>query len=434
MRNRHRTVALALTAIVIVMCLAAPSPAYKKLKCFMLQTPGNTLPGISQVAVLDFEGDREVARALADGLIMHMLEPERGIGKVSRGFFSGVEDGQTFQEGAFTNVYSVVERSRLQSVLSEQRFSASGLVDDTQAAEIGRILGVDAIVTGNVTVNRDEKRFQEEWTSKKKGTRMVNCVRREVDLIARMRVVSAETGEIIGSTEVRSPHFVKKCDDEIATMESYETITDWAVRGAASDLCNYLTPHFELQEFEFEKITVKEHKDAAEDAAKAAEGGNLDMAFLLYSSIFQVDGYNPKLAYNIGMLHEAVGNFNEAVEKYALAASLDNDATYIRALERAQNRANYAEALAEAGVQLAGHEFEIDSGALAAARAEKIEIKGRSSDRVSVYQECDPTSSVVASVPGGITVTLVRQNGDWYEVQLPDGKTGYIGKDDAKRS
>lgn len=433
MRKAQLLLALVVAVALIATCEVEPAFAYKKLKCFMLQTPGNVLPGVSQVAILDFEGDRAVTRALADRLVMHLLERERGIGDISKGLFSGTEEGRTFQDGAFCNVYNVVERSRLESVLSELRFNASGLVNDTQAAEIGRILGVDCIVTGNVTTSRHEDRFQEEWTSKDKGKRKVNCLRRNVDFIARLRVVSTETGQILGSTEVRAPRSSKECDAAISKVTSYETLTDWAVRGAAWDLCNYLTPHFELQEFEFEKISVKEYKKTAEEAAQAAEEGDVDRAFLLYSSIFEMDSYNPKLSYNIGVLHEAVGNFDDAVEKYELAVNLDDEKDYREALERARRQQEYAHVLAQAGVQLAGHEFRVDSAALEAARADKVEVKGSASDRVSVYEECSTGSTVVANLPGGITVALLNEKGDWCEIRLPDGKTGFIEENKVKK-
>jgi curli biogenesis system outer membrane secretion channel CsgG len=47
--------------------------------------------------------------------------------------------------------YIVVERSRVQEVLSEQDFGKSGRVEAATAAQIGRVLGVDAVVIGTVT-------------------------------------------------------------------------------------------------------------------------------------------------------------------------------------------------------------------------------------------------------------------------------------------
>ncbi len=47
--------------------------------------------------------------------------------------------------------YAVVERTQIEAVLNEQDFGSSGQVDTNTAAQIGRILGVEAVVIGTVT-------------------------------------------------------------------------------------------------------------------------------------------------------------------------------------------------------------------------------------------------------------------------------------------
>lgn len=54
---------------------------------------------------------------------------------------------QLFQSGEF----SVVEREQINAVLAEQDFGQSGRVQPSQAAEIGKILGVQVILTGSIT-------------------------------------------------------------------------------------------------------------------------------------------------------------------------------------------------------------------------------------------------------------------------------------------
>lgn len=44
--------------------------------------------------------------------------------------------------------YGVVERSRIETILNEQKMRISGIIDESTAIEIGKILEVDAIVTG----------------------------------------------------------------------------------------------------------------------------------------------------------------------------------------------------------------------------------------------------------------------------------------------
>jgi curli biogenesis system outer membrane secretion channel CsgG len=55
-------------------------------------------------------------------------------------------------------VYSVIERSALDKVLSEQNFSNSDRANPASAAKIGKILGVDAIIIGSITqFGRDDQ-------------------------------------------------------------------------------------------------------------------------------------------------------------------------------------------------------------------------------------------------------------------------------------
>ncbi|MDM7998352.1 MAG: CsgG/HfaB family protein [Acidobacteriota bacterium] len=54
--------------------------------------------------------------------------------------------------------FSVIERKALDAVLQEQNLSNSDRFDSNSAAKIGRLLGVDAIITGSITqFGRDDK-------------------------------------------------------------------------------------------------------------------------------------------------------------------------------------------------------------------------------------------------------------------------------------
>jgi curli biogenesis system outer membrane secretion channel CsgG len=54
--------------------------------------------------------------------------------------------------------YSVIERRALDAVLSEQEFSTSDRANPSSAAEIGKVLGVDAIILGSITQFGTEKK------------------------------------------------------------------------------------------------------------------------------------------------------------------------------------------------------------------------------------------------------------------------------------
>lgn len=91
-----------------------------------------------------------------------------------------------------TEGFNVIERTRVEEVLTEQDFGASGRVDNYSAAEIGRILGVEALILG--TVNRME-------ISDKGGIKVgpVSLSGVQVDVEYTGRLVDTETAEILMS-------------------------------------------------------------------------------------------------------------------------------------------------------------------------------------------------------------------------------------------
>ncbi|MCE5194351.1 MAG: CsgG/HfaB family protein [Nitrospiraceae bacterium] len=87
-----------------------------------------------KVAVLDFEygtitdrwwpGSWNIGKGIADMMVTQL-----------------VKDG----------TYSVIERKKLDAIISEQKLGASGLVDASTAAQIGKILGVQYVIIGSIT-------------------------------------------------------------------------------------------------------------------------------------------------------------------------------------------------------------------------------------------------------------------------------------------
>ena len=56
--------------------------------------------------------------------------------------------------------YSVIERQALDKILKEQNFQNSGRADPSSAAQLGKLLGVDAVIIGSITqFGRDDKKL-----------------------------------------------------------------------------------------------------------------------------------------------------------------------------------------------------------------------------------------------------------------------------------
>ena len=115
-------------SLVLILFLSAPSLAGA-------QTQASTRT--KRVAILDF--DYSTVRSEAAALFGTDIDVGRGISDML--VTSLVNDG----------TYSVIERAMLNQILAEQDFSNSDRADSRSAAQIGRVLSVDAIIVGSVT-------------------------------------------------------------------------------------------------------------------------------------------------------------------------------------------------------------------------------------------------------------------------------------------
>lgn len=95
-----------------------------------------------------------------------------------------------------TGKFEVIERRLLDKVVSEQKLSLTGFIDPSSAKELGKILGVDAIVAGTIA---------DLGTSLK-----INA-----------RIISTQTGSIfaVAATEITKDEIVKKLMGQVAEVQ-----------------------------------------------------------------------------------------------------------------------------------------------------------------------------------------------------------------------
>lgn len=142
-----------------------------------------------RVAVLDF--DYGTVRSASAGLFGTDVDVGRGITDLLVKFL--VKDG----------TYSVIERQALQKVMAEQNFSNSDRANPTSAAQIGKLLGVDAIIVGSITQFGNETKKQNVggygggWAGRF-GVGGVGHKESKAIVAIDARLVDVDTGEILG--------------------------------------------------------------------------------------------------------------------------------------------------------------------------------------------------------------------------------------------
>jgi hypothetical protein len=450
--------------------LSTPASA-QNLKCFILTPPEQLLPGVKRVAVMDlattsrynFSDDRtkdkgkksdlekvlgvvttlakkeeerfkDSGAKLADYMIAALLENDRGVKEVGSGFLGlGKKEGRSFQAGAHTDIFAVVERTRVEQIIEELKLGQSGLIDDRQAAQAGRLLGVDAVISGAVSASCDDQLLTENREDKKKGKYQVNCHDRDTSINAAIRIVQVETGQVIGSIEKRKSSDEKKCEGEWGDLSTPEASVDKLLREAAYELVNYFAPRFQYQKLDFADLENNAHKRYKETAKKALEGYDLDTAFMQYTAVAEQDPYESAAHFNLGVLHEAVGNYRLAVEKYGLAFKLKSkEKKYMEAQNRVRKQDEFWKQLNAMDIFLQERAFTVAAEQIQVLTTARIEVKGPGSARRAIKAEPSAASATLINVPGEIELEYLGVSGQWYKVKLLDGREGYILKDDAK--
>ena len=124
--NGQRTAGALIAGLIGVGSLLAQTPAKKKVAVMDFQY-GTVMTSVQAI----FGTTQDVGRGISDLLVDQLLK---------------------------NGNYRVIERRDLSKVLQEQNFSNSDRADPSTAAKIGRVLGLDAIIIGDITqFGRDDR-------------------------------------------------------------------------------------------------------------------------------------------------------------------------------------------------------------------------------------------------------------------------------------
>ena len=110
--------------------------------------------------------------------------------------YDGLMDGLTgnfIYELHSTQCFRMIERDRLKSLLDESKLGRSGLTDPSKTKQIGKLLGVDAILFVNLaSVN---------YTSDVKSALVAQTENEIYDITLDSRLVAVDTGEILTASK-----------------------------------------------------------------------------------------------------------------------------------------------------------------------------------------------------------------------------------------
>lgn len=173
--------------------------------------------------------------------------------------------GMLTNELASSKKFSMVERQKLTSVLSEQNLAASGRVSDSKAAEIGKLIGAQYLVTATVSAFENNVNSTGGGLSYKGVS--LGGKREKAYIAVDLRVVDSATGEIVETrtVEARSGGLglsvgVRKSGFGGSLANEKKTPAGKAIRAVVAEISNYLECSMVKQDRCLKKFEAKERK------------------------------------------------------------------------------------------------------------------------------------------------------------------------------
>lgn len=232
------------------------------------------------------------------------------------------------------NYFTIVSRNDFDKVIKEQKLQNSGLVETSKAVEVGHLIGAEAIISGNVIHPSYQDSYYRETRIRcadKKCDKYeeygVSCVKRVVGLSAQIKMVDVKKGDIIYTDTLSKDATYRHCRDDGHALPSAEIAAQSLSDAIAEEFTYKLAPqyrYFSVQLLEDPDLNYNsDQKKLLEVSLDYIKQQRYDKAEQFLGELIDSTGSKSYVAfYNLGVVKEAEGKYQEAQKYYAQADSL----------------------------------------------------------------------------------------------------------------
>ncbi|HOG11373.1 MAG TPA: CsgG/HfaB family protein [Smithellaceae bacterium] len=270
--------------------------------------------------------------------------------------------------------FTLVDRASVDKIVSEMKFSHSGLVDPKTAVKLGKMIGAQGIYTGVVTQNNHDDSFYYEKRStcvhyeKRRDEKgriyqgaclqwrnyNVRCMKRVANFAVSPKLVDVATGRIVYSRNLSAVTASNGCEDT-RPVQSESVLLEQAKASVKNQFRRDIAPFYVTREIRLidstDGIESNEAKDLLKRGLEYADKGRMDSACELWGQARNLTPGSYALLYNLGVCAESRGDLDTALTLYRQSdralGKPDDDITLAlsRVGEAIKNRGKLQEAL-----------------------------------------------------------------------------------------
>ena len=236
-----------------------------------------------------------------------------------------------------SKIFTVVNRKDLQKIIAEHKLQSSELMDEKTSTEVGKLIGAEAIINGEIAFADSKTTRQREAREKcLKYVKDEGCVRYkhytvicesiQASVSANLNIIDVETASVIYGDTISKEYNDRSCisggilsDSQAINRLSEEIADEFVYR---------LTPHYNyfyvelLDSIELDDIS-DENEDMFEAAISYIEAGRMKKADeILLRLMNELHSKSYVVAYVYGVVKESLGELDDAKELYKIADNL----------------------------------------------------------------------------------------------------------------
>lgn len=232
------------------------------------------------------------------------------------------------------NYFTMISRNDFDKIIKEQKIQNSGLIKQSTVVEVGELIGAQAIISGSVsTPTSQDSHFYESRVrcADKKCSELVHykvrCMKRAVGLSAEIKIVDVQKGDILFADTLNKNSVYKHCSDDSRALPSRDMAAQRLSVAMANEFTYRLTPHYKNIGVTLLEDPDLDYNDKQEKLLEVSllylEQGRYDKAEQFLGDLIDSTNSQSYVAfYNLGVVKEAQGNYEEAQEYYGEADSL----------------------------------------------------------------------------------------------------------------
>jgi len=231
--------------------------------------------------------------------------------------------------------FILVNRDKIKEMLNELKLQASDLSANKQS-NFGKLIGTNVIITGSIKNNKSDKTYHKPisycaaYTKKGKclyySTTYKICKISKANLNVNLKAIDVKTSKILDTYTFNKTLINDSCNKYY--FKTSEELNYILINQALEGYINKIAPHYTffyvqlIDKVDSIDLTNKQ-EEIFDNALTYIEHGRLKNAELLLKKLnLQTNSKSFEILYNIGLVEEALGNYQQAYSAYKMANSL----------------------------------------------------------------------------------------------------------------